>query len=639
MGAKPTLRRNRNAAMSRSGRSGQGWGRLTETGRAYRNRPCLLAVGLAAAVSALLAFACVARASTYVVYIALDDPVYQELDTLNGLGLLDDYLSEVKPIARVEAARLTLEAEENLNDSEHHDVLALSIIKSMREEFSEEIEWLENNHEDNPPTMLHPLDRVETQYIYSSGTRRKFDLYIANPRQYQAQEGTPLLPNNDGLPTSEGSNEILRISNWAGMLGFMTAYGETSIAGPLARSPTSFEQSFARDGTAVNSPSINQTTDTNRVRLMRGGVVASIGNEALAFGYQEMNWGTGYFNALSQGNNARPFPALMYENVHPSVLPGFLRYLGPFRHEIFIGQLDHGRYALFPATQTTAAADLNYSNPWISGQVIAFKPLPTFELGLDHVIMFGGNNNNNYSWTGWVGRATGLATGSPCTLVPGTQFQCIPGTSANTNSRAGIFLKIYLPSLRNSQVYQEVLGEDNLSTEVRPIGGLLPFLSVSYQGGVYIPRVTADGLTDARFEYAIIEPNYSTHSDSLYWAYHSQLMGDAMGPDSSEVDLSVGRWFKHNYKGVADVFYTERAPNLQVAGLSKERSGGIAIDVLRIPGNVDIRNYSILGSLKVRAACEYVHDLNWERDRTDSVRTMVLISGSLWPTGTSWIWH
>ncbi len=34
----------------------------------------------------LLAIVSNARASTYVVYVALDDPVYQELDTLDGLG-------------------------------------------------------------------------------------------------------------------------------------------------------------------------------------------------------------------------------------------------------------------------------------------------------------------------------------------------------------------------------------------------------------------------------------------------------------------------------------------------------------------------------------------------------------------------
>ena len=238
--------------------------------------------------------------------------------------------------------------------------------------------------------------------------------------------------------------------------------------------------------------------------------------------------------------------------------------------------------------------------------------------------MFGGTNNDNYGWTGWIGRATGFSTGN--------------ASQGNTNSRGGIFLKIYFPSLRDTQVYQEMLGEDNLTAEARPIGGALPFLAVSYQGGVYVPRLTADGLTDARFEYAILEPNYSIHSDSLYWAYKSRLMADPMGPDSSEIDLAFGRWINYQYKASLDLFYTERAPRFHEVDVSKERSGGFAIDILQIPTSMDIQNFSAVGSLKVRAACEYVHDMNWQRG-TSSLRTMVLISGSLWPTWASWIWH
>jgi Capsule assembly protein Wzi len=545
-----------------------------------------------------------ARASTYVVYVALDDPVYQELDTLNGLGLLDDYLSEVRPIARVEAARLVLEAEENLDDAQQPNPLAQSLIKSMRAEFREEVEWLERNHEDNPPTMFHPLEKVEAQYVYSSGTRRHFPLFSGNPDEFQGQEGTPLLPNNDDLPTSVGSNEVLRISNWGGLAGFLTGYAETSVAGPFTRDPVG----------------INNST-TNRLRLLRGEVVASLGNQALSVGYQEMSWGTGYFAPLSQGNNGRTFPALRFQNVHPQVLPGFLRYLGPFRHEVFIGRLDHGRYAVDPVSPAFISG---FSYPWISGQIIAFKPLPTFEMGLDHVIMFGGTNNSNYGWTGWLGRATGLNTGS--------------ASSGNTNSRGGIFLKLYFPSLRNTQVYQEILGEDNLTAEARPIGGALPFLAVSYQGGVYVPRLTADGLTSARFEYAILEPNYSIHSDSLYWAYYSRLMADPMGPDATEIDLAIDRWIDYRYKASVDLFYTERAPRYHVAGISKERSGGFSIDLLQIPSRMDIPNFSALGWLKMRVACEYVHDINWNRGTT-SLRTVLLISGSLTPTWASWIWH
>ncbi|GEM_PF-497834 len=573
----------------------------------------LTAVALAIGALWILILASASAASTYVVYVALDDPVYDELDTLNGLGLLDDYLSEIRPIARVEAARLTLEAERNLNDSEQADPLASSIINSMREEFSEEVQWLEANHEDNPPTMIHPLERVEAEYVYSGGTRRLFDL-AQSTTEFQGREGTPLLPNNDGLSTLSGSNEILRASSWAGLGGFMTAYGEAALAGPISRNPQLFRQAWPKGGMYPGSPAVTQISDENRLQLLRGGVVASLGNQALAFGYQEMSWGTGYFGSLSQSNNAPPFPALIFQNVHARPLPGFLRYLGPFRHQIFVGELDHGRYdeTFFPKPVKIG----NYPYPWISGQVIAFKPLPTFEFGVDHVIMFGGTNNSRYGWTGWLGRVTGLNTGSR--------------SQGDTNSRAGAFLKLYFPSLRNTEIYQEYLAEDNR--------GKLPILSTSFQGGVYIPRLTRDGLTDARFEYAVMEPNYSRHDDSLYWAYYSQLMGDPMGPDATEVDLSVGRWVDYSYKVDTDLFYTERAPAFGVATLSKERSGGIAIDVFRIPGNFEFQNFNLFGALKVRVACEYVHDINW-MPGTDSVRTLFQLSGSLWPTRESWIWR
>jgi hypothetical protein len=577
-------------------RSGDGEGRVVSRA---------VAVASITATTWLLLVAHVASTSTYVVQVALDDPAYEELNTLNGLGLLDDYISEVRPIARVEVARLTIEAEKNLDDAEEPDPLARSIIKSLRREFREEVGWLENNHEDNPPTMFHPLERVEVQYVYSDGPRRHAPLDPQLPRQYQVQEQTPLLPNNDDLPTSAGSNEVLRISNWAGAAGFLTAYGETSVAGPFTSNPI-----------GVN----NSTTD--RVRLLRGEVVASLGNQALSFGYQERRWGTGYFASLSQGDNARPFPALTFQNVHPSLLPWFFRYLGPFRHQIFVGELDNGRYALYRPLPYSYAS---YPYPWLSGQVFAFKPLPTFEFGVHHVIIFGGTGNDQYGWAGWLGRATGISTGNP--------------TNGNTHSQAGMFIKLYFPSLRNTEVYQEILGDDNLTNEVRPIGSIFPFLSVSYQGGIYIPRVTADGLTDARFEYAVLSPYYATHTDSLYWAYYSRLMGDPMGPDATEVDLNVNRWLNYRYKWGLDMFYTERAPALSVAGLSKERSGGLALDVFQIPTANDIHNFSFLGSLRLRVAVEGVHDLNWQRNDDLAMRALVLISGSLYPSRSSWTWR
>jgi hypothetical protein len=460
-----------------------------------------------------------ARASTYVVYIPLDSSIYTELDTLNSLGMLETYLSEVKPIARVEAARLTLEAERLMSDTTHEDgpspalPLARAMVDDLRADLAEEIGWLENDAEDDQPTMLMPVDRVEVQYVYSTGRRRSFGPLDNQGEQLYANEATPLLPNNDDLPSLVSNNEVTRASGWAGLDGFFTVYGEGALAGPVSRSPVGVD----------NSP-------RSRLSLLRGEAVADFGNFAVSFGEHEMSWGTGYFGSLSQGDNARPFPALRVESVHPSYLPGFLRYLGPFRHEIFFGQLDHFR----PFAAPRGITSRSYPYPWLSGQIIVFKPLSTFEFGITHVIMFGGRNNNHYGLAGFWGRATGLATGSPA--------------SGNTNSQAGFTTKFYLPNLRNSYLYLDVLGEDNLTLEVPKIGGALPFAAVSYQGGIFVPRVTADGLTTARLEFIDTSQRYGFHSDSLYWAYKDRLMNNPIGPNAFQLNVGVGRWLSDSIK-------------------------------------------------------------------------------------------
>jgi hypothetical protein len=63
----------------------------------WRLRLSVCALSGALAVFAFLAG--VVRASTYVVMIPLDSPIYLELETLDGLGYLDTYFSEIRPLA------------------------------------------------------------------------------------------------------------------------------------------------------------------------------------------------------------------------------------------------------------------------------------------------------------------------------------------------------------------------------------------------------------------------------------------------------------------------------------------------------------------------------------------------------------
>src|ERR1700720_3898829 len=84
------------------------------------------------AVAAIAWIARPAFASTYVAYIPLDSSIYDELATLNDLGLADSYLSEIQPISRVEAARITVEAEGKLSEMQSQNQLARSVIGELR---------------------------------------------------------------------------------------------------------------------------------------------------------------------------------------------------------------------------------------------------------------------------------------------------------------------------------------------------------------------------------------------------------------------------------------------------------------------------------------------------------------------------
>ena len=240
------------------------------------------------AMALVMATARLAMASTYVVYLPLDDPIYDELDTLDSLGYIPDYLDEIKPISRIEAARLTIEAQDRVGDSPHPDAIAHEIVRDLRDVLHDEVRWLEANREDNPPTaILNPLDRAELQYIFSRGPKRFWRTHPNSSVNLYADEGTPLLPDNDGIPTAPGSNEVARGGAWGGFGGFLTAYGEAAIAGPVGHMPS----------------------DSNRIRPLGAEAVASLGNFAFSFGEEEMWWGPGHFATVSQSDNADPIRA------------------------------------------------------------------------------------------------------------------------------------------------------------------------------------------------------------------------------------------------------------------------------------------------------------------------------------------
>jgi len=175
----------------------------------------------------------------------------------------------------------------------------------------------------------------------------------------------------------------------------------------------------------------------------------------------------------------------------------------------------------------------------------------------------------------------------------------------------------------------------------------LPILSVSYQGGYYLPRLTSDGRTDLRLEWTIIEPNYSTHSDSLYWSYNDRLMDDPLGPNASEIDLQVGRWMHNLTKGSGDLFFTDRAPKQAgniflpqqfygpASSLHHERSAGLAFDLLTIPHS-SLLGDDLFAFGRSHLAVEYCDHMDFAPAGT--WRGVASFTVGLKPSWSGWSW-
>src|SRR6202035_3951427 len=166
----------------------------------------------------------------------------------------------------------------------------------------------------------------------------------------------------------------------------------------------------------------------------------------------------------------------------------------------------------------------------------------------------------------------------------------------------------------------------------------LPFKGPSYTAGIYVPRLTLDGRTTARFEYALTDKEYSVHSDSLYWTYNNALMGSSLGPGAWQVHFEVDRWLNLQSRVGVDTFYTRRqAVQTPVADPRNTETGyGVALDFMHLPLEISPLANS-LGEMKARAGMEYVTDINYSNNNT--FRALLQVSLAFNPAWGGLVWH
>lgn len=457
--------------------------------------------------------------------IPLDSPIYSYLEKLAGFGLLDTDIKGLRPYSKAEAARLLLEAEQNLSDSEAAiPALAQQLVQRLNQLLPRETA-LRQAPGSAPFLDYDLLSAARLRYVYLNGAARSYDrqVYVGGGQSafgfiggtlrpesdakvltQSGTEGTPLLENNEGVSYRRGSSAELR---WS-MEGFVT--DKLSL---------------------LVEPLILAGPDGGRARLQKGYLKLGGGGAELEVG-RDANWfGPGYRGALSLTNNAGNFDLIKLSSPEPVDVRWVKRYLGELKYALIYSRFD----------ETGSGTTLR--RPHFIGAKLAVMPAPWFEIGGNFVRQEGG--------PGFAGESSLRDT-----IFGG-------GSTNHNNSIAGIDLRFRIPWLRDTELYGEYVGEDSAS--------FWPFVE-SYVAGFFIPRLTASGRDDLRFEFFYGHPMlYTDVKFPAGYAYDGMTPGHSQGGSAIEFFFRYSHWFSARQKVALEYFRTDRGHGGRVGSQEIEK--------------------------------------------------------------------
>ena len=445
-------------------------------------------------------------------YVPLDNWVYPAIERLAAFGYIQTAFTGLKPWTRMECAQLTAQAQETMLDAVPQDLLRLE--SALHEEFAYEFRLL-----DGEPNRTARLQSVYTRMVSISG-----------PALTESDHFGQTISYDFGRPFRRGTNAQLG-GTFSAALGpaaiFMRAeFQHAPSASALSDAARNFIA--ARDlvpvAPATGFDTINRPTllDTYVALNLRDGW-------QLSFGKQSLSWAPGPGGSLLWSDNIEPIPMLRLTQSE-TLLPGFLRVLGPVRVESFVGRLEGHTYI---------------PHPYIYGNKINFKPLPGLELGFGRSVTIGGKGGDPLTaknfYLSFFGRTTG-------------PFKSVPG-----DSHSGFDWTFYLPKMRNYLVfYGDWYADDDIVAFQNPAKN--PFRT-----GLHVTRLPRLPKLDVHIEAASTESSSSPAPATLnYWnikyrdgyTNNGDLIGNTVGRDGRSMQCWFNYWisprnslqftYKHN---------------------------------------------------------------------------------------------
>ena len=302
-------------------------------------------------------------------YIPMDSWMYPALWRLYGLGYLDSAVLGMRPWTRLSVLHMLERTGETIATSpgvasDEAEQIYLALVSELAPDAA------------NTRPAHAELDTVYTRFLGITDT----------PLHDSWHLGQTII-NDYGRPYQAG------INNSSGASG-RAEYGRFSlyVRGEYQRAPSALGYSttlgdylseqidlipIATNPVQATLP-IGPLSTINHARLLEATASVHLAGHEFSFGKTDRWWGPAAGGAFAWSNNADNIYAFEINRVEPLHIPLLSRFLGPFRYDFTVGDLQG---------HTSPRA------PWVHAEKVSFKPTGDLEFGFERTVIWGGKDH------------------------------------------------------------------------------------------------------------------------------------------------------------------------------------------------------------------------------------------------------